>query len=286
MRTTITLRAGVAVAAAAVGFAMLTAVPASSATPSGVTRDMVLTAANAFRDPAQDPKVSGRAVRGVVNRACGVDQDAGEAATNLEGRPTQAGDDADGLILTARIANLGDDTIRSCVIGAVAAAAPGFALNGTATLTVTSVVGDNPPVTRALPVSLVGDVAVTAPFVPADSEEITDVSFAATGEATRGIPVTTTTKVPDKKSTREKRAAKKTYTKRLSSAKKSYTRALKKAGSSKSKKAAAKTAYRAKRTSAKVRYRLAIADEKVITTTAIVQGDPRPFGIATPPALG
>lgn len=277
MRTSLITRSVVAVASLAIGSAALAAVPATAATPSGITRDMVLTAAASVR--AAPPgsfneygAAGNRALKAMANRACSIDPDGPESYFGAIAGATAPGGAADGVVVTAV---LGDSLLsgpesptRICTFGAVATTAAGSVLSGTATI-------------NGAPSALPGDVFAT----PATRSELTGSpgmstvfpAFAASGNAVQSITV----KIKDKKTAKQKKAAKKTYAKRLASVKKVYKKALAKAGSSRSKKAAATKTYKAKVKSAKATYRYRIANYKLRTVKVAT-----PFNVsaqATPP---
>lgn len=281
MRTSVLSRSIVAAAALAAGSTALAAVPATAATPSGITRDMVVTAANGIRasySSTDDPSAATiTAVRAIVNRACAVDADAGEFVdkNSLIGVPGQAGGSADGLAAGAQIINVLTDTARSCIVGVVTSTTPGYDLSGSATISVTVTPGNTP---RTVTTALSGDVATTTPILTGSGEFGNTVTFSASGAASRTTSVPAKT-VKDTKSKAEKKAAKKKYEKRLKAAKKAYAKALDKAGSSKTKKATAKTTYSAARRTAKAKYRYATADYRIVKK-ATKTTDARPFNLA------
>lgn len=274
MRKSVLSRSLITAVSLAVASVAFSAVPATAATASGITRDEVLAAAAARA--GTDPESMPLAVRALANRACAVDPNF-EFVYLATGYPTQTGDDAEGLLLAALIVDLSaiggesssaEDPMRWCAFGALAATDPSYSLTGTATLDYLTTS------THALS----GDVYVT----PARSLTLTDLenidesqfrqpSFAASGNATKVIP----TKVSTPKTAKQKKAAKKVQAKALKSAKKSYTKAIKKAGKNKKKKAAAKKAYAKKKAAAKAKYKLATATFKIVNNT-----DARPFSIS------
>jgi hypothetical protein len=281
MRTTFLSRSIIASAALAVGAAALAAVPATAATPSGITREMVLTAADGIRaaySSGDAPSLATtKAVRAIVHRACAVDADGGELIDqgSLTGLPVQAGGSADGLAAGAQIFNVLTETSRSCIVGVVTSTTPGYDLSGTATLSATASPGNQ---VRTVTTPLSGDVSTTAPLVNGAGGFSGMATFTTSGAATRTTAVPAKT-VKDKKTKAEKKAAKKKYAKRLVAAKKAYAKALKRAGGSTTKRAAAKKAYSAARRSAKAKYRYATADYRIVkkaTTTT----DSRPFSLA------
>jgi mRNA-degrading endonuclease RelE of RelBE toxin-antitoxin system len=279
MRTTVLSRSVVAVASLAIGSAALAAVPATAATPSGVTRDQVLAATNGLRAAISSGNdvtpATIKALRAIVYRACAVNSDDGELLYAVDGRPTGAGASADGLAAYGQIYNAADGTVRQCAVGAVASTTTTHVLSGTVSL---SAKVDPGAQNRVVATALSGDVAVTAPIIAAGSETFTgDPALTASGAATQTIKVPAKT-VKDKKTSKEKKAAKKKYAKKLASLKKSYDKAVKRAGSSKSRKAAAKKTYTAKKKAAKATYRYAIANYRIVKKATTTQ-DVRPFSI-------
>ncbi len=272
MRTTLLSRSVVAVASLAIGSAALAAVPASAATPSGITRDMVLTAAAGVRANPAAPSVIGfgnygpeanRALRAMVNRTCGIDPDGPELAVGSISASTAGGKSADGVVVSAILYNLdeidtdgssGPPTGRLCSFGALATTAGRSVLTGTATLTgvPAAALSRDVFVTRASNRNL-------SVIFESDIEEALP-TFTAVGSAVQSNPV----KISTPKTAKQKKAAKKTYAKRLASAKKAYKKALDKAGSSKNKKKAAKKTYDKKRKAAKASYKKAVATSKIV----------------------
>lgn len=290
MRKTIMTRSIVTAATIAIGSAALAATPANAAAANGVTRDQVITAVNGVRAAdANDSDysiVTARALRAIVVKGCGVSSDISsfEFVTLSDVAVATAGDDAEGVLITAQIQiqGFGSD---SCTIAAFATADSTFRLSGTATISGTrfneTTDADEPVTLRSQALS--GDAFVTSPLDNQNLDNVDTDSLvaAASGNATKTTVTKTTTKVADKKTKSEKKKAKAKYTKSIKSAKKSYAKALDKAGKSKSKKAAAKKAYAAKRASAKATYRYAIANFKLVKKSAS-STENRPFSITTP----
>jgi hypothetical protein len=284
MKKSVLSRSMTAVATLAVGSVALAAVPASAATSSGVTREQVLAAAAGVRS---GPVASGnpittnygpaanRALKAMANRACGIDPDGNDVAVTSIAAATASGGSAEGVVVSAVVFSLdpanpdAGNAQRLCTFGALAATAERSVLSGTATVAGSS------------PVALSGDAFITpAVFGPASSSGTVAArtSFTASGNATQSNVV----KVKDKKTKKEKKAAKAKYDKRLKAAKKAYKKALDKAGSSKSKKAAAKKAWSAKKKAAKAKYKYAVAGYKLVTRKTAT-----PFNVsaqAVPPA--
>ncbi|MFC5676757.1 hypothetical protein [Aeromicrobium endophyticum] len=279
MRTSVLSRSIVAAAALAVGSAVLAAVPATAATPSGITREMVLTAANGVRAAQESidppPVATQQAVRAILNRACNVDADAGEFVNpgTINALPVRPGSSADGLAVGGQVVNFLTPSTRWCLAGVVASTTPSFDLTGSMTLTAQPS-GGGPE--RSITAPLSGDVVATPPLVLSDG--ISGLpTFTAAGAATKTTYVPAKT-VKDKKTKAEKMAAKKKYKKRIAAAKKKYAKALDKAGSNKAKKATAKKAYSAARTSAKSKYRYATANYRIVKKATKAK-DVRPFNL-------
>jgi NifU-like protein involved in Fe-S cluster formation len=269
MRTSILTRSVITTASLAIASVALVAAPAvakPAATPEGVTREKVLAAAATFRAQDEATYVTGlKTVSGILHRACAIDIDSGEVIQDFYPIPVEPPVNADGVVILGFIGNNFDNTYRLCVVGAVAATDPGFALQGSATLTAG---------TKTVTVPLAGDV--TTSRIDLIDQDINAVTFSAAGSSVKISTTTTSTKVADKKTKVEKKRAKSAYDKKLKAAKKTYTRALDKAGRSKSKKAAAKKAYAAKKASAKAAYRYAIASYRIVQKTTST-ADSRPF---------
>ncbi len=266
MRTSVLSRAAIAVATVAIGSVTLAAVPATAATPSGITRDEVLAAAQAVRTYDADLGGSPEAqLNAIATKVCAITSS--EHIAYSDGYATKAGASADGLMVTTEIA---DDTTsaRLCEFGAVAVVDPSLSLSGSATISGQFVDdSDAPPVTKFQSGLLSGDVYVTPILrsTPASYSEVT--TFTTSGNATKTTTAFTSTKVADPKTAKQKKVAKKRYTKALTAAKKSYKKAVSKAGSNKSKKTAAKKAYAKKRSSAKLLYSKATRDYKIVNKT-------------------
>jgi hypothetical protein len=293
MRHTILSRSAIAVASLAVGSAAFAAVPASAASALGVTQDQVLTAVNGVRTAnatnANLSKSTQRALFAITSRACDVDGELGEYLYVRNAVPTTAGDDADGLLITAELyGSTTGDNDQACTFAAFASAAGGFQLSGTATITAETTVFDEAldqyvtsPYKQVS--SLSGDAFTTPAIVTPENTsngQPTSVVASAAGNATKTTTTSTNVKVKDKKSTKEKKAAKQKYSKRLAQAKKNYAKALDKAGSSKSKKAAAKRVYAKARALAKAKYKYATAGYKIVKKKSTIS-DARPFSITT-----
>ena len=288
MRPSVLTRSAIAVATLSLGSLALAAVPAQADTPSGITRDMVLTAAAGVRaaPPGSTTLIFGnakgfgpaanRALRAMVNRVCVADPDGPELSAGFIAGAAAAGGSTDGVVVSAYFIDVeassssGSTVGRICSFGALAPVGLRSVLTGTAALTGTPAVtvsGDvfaTPASNAPLPSSSLGPNTVTP-------------TFTATGSAIQSNVV----KVKDKKTKSQKKAAKLKYDKRLKAAKKAYKKALDQAGSSKSKKKAAKAAWTARKKAAKAAYRYAIAGYKLVT-----QKISSPFSISaqsTPP---
>jgi len=278
MRTSVLSRSVIAVATLAIGSVALAAVPATAATPSGITRDQVLSLAAAARAEAASDVLSPAAADtafDILQRECGLT--AGQSVSEEFGilleavAPSSA---VDGFYLEGTIESSGAP-VRECVVGAVAPLAPGFALSGTSTLSVSTGIPALDPAPKQSTLS--GDVTVsTIPDVNGYSP-VSEFSYSTTGATSKTTTTQTSTQVQVPKTAAQKKAAKKTYDKRLKAAKKAYQKALKKAGSSKSKKSKAKKTYAAKKASAKKAYRSAIAAGSRTVTSSTTVNDVRPF---------
>ncbi|KAA1380438.1 hypothetical protein [Aeromicrobium fastidiosum] len=286
MRPSALTRSAIAVATLSLGSLALAAVPAQADTPSGISRDMVLTAAAGVRatppgtgtvlfgDAKGYGSAANRALKAMVNRVCVTDPDGPELSLGFIAGAAAPGGSTDGVVVSAYILNIeassssGSEAGRVCSFGVLAPVGLRSVLTGTAALT------------GAPAVAVSGDVFATPAsniaFGPSSPEPSTGTpTFTASGNAIQSNVV----KVKDKKTTSQKKAAKVKYDKRLKAAKKAYKKALDKAGSSKSK--AAKAAWTAKKKAAKAAYRYAIAGYKLVT-----QKVNSPFSISaksTPP---
>ncbi|MFC5676764.1 hypothetical protein [Aeromicrobium endophyticum] len=296
MRHSLLSRSAIAVASLAIGSAALAAVPASAAPAAsslGITQDQVLTAVNGARladgDPSEMSKPAKRALFAIVSKVCDVDGSVGEYANVLEAVTTNAGDDAEGVQITADLYDSTFSEHQACTFAAFASTSAGYQLSGSATITAETRKPN--PVEEAYVYTplkqvtgLSGD-AFTTPAIITDlntnNGQPYDIVASASGNATKTTKVTTSRKVKDKKTTSEKKAAKNKYDQRVKSAKKSFAKALDKAGSSKSKKAAAKKAYKAKRASAKAKFKYGIAGYKIVKKKTTVT-DVKAFSITTP----
>lgn len=281
MRSILT-RSAVAIATLAIGSAAVAASPATAATASGVTRDMVLTAANGARaaDAGETEGYSDattKAVRSILNRACSIDTDGGEFVNGFDIYPTAPGGSADGVLLTGFISNNMTWNGRPCVVGAIATTDASFNLAGTVSLDGDTY--DNSTFRKQSIQNLSGDVYVTQPLAIPENGGYDEAAFAATGNAVKDTSTTTTKSVPDTKTAFEIEKAKAKYDSRIAKAKKSYAKALDKAGDSKSKKSAAKKKYQAARNKAKAQLAYATGGVKNIEQTT-VKTEARPFYVS------
>lgn len=275
MRPTVLTRTVTTVASLAIGSIALAAVPATAATPSGITRETVLTAVNGIRN-AQigDTSLSDNAqtaVYDLISRACGYSLTAGENEIHGWDAELVTPGSADGAVFTAYLHEepdgASDYTHRTCNFGVLATTDASAALTGDATITVTT---DDAPAevdlrsaaasSKSSSSKLSGDVAVTA-NVGQPEEEATGPSvatFTASGDAFKTIGGITTKKVWDNKSRADKALAKDKYEKRISRAKKAYKKAVSRAGGNSAQKAAAKKVYVARRAAYKRNYKAAV----------------------------
>lgn len=292
MRTSSILsRSVIAVASLAIGSAALAAAPATAATPPDVTRAMVLAATADLRAFTADetdyyvPLASRRIINRLIAGGCNFELDGENRISDVQFETIEPGQ-VDGVLIHAWLQEATEVeggeiqyADRGCSIAALATTDAAFALSGTSSLTATfQKEGIDAPVTLSSTSTLSGDRFVVAPInAPADSW-ITNLSFSASGNATRPYSVTTQEKVATPKSAAAKKAAKKAYAKKLKAAKKAYSKALDKAGKSKSKKAAAKKTYAAKKAAAKSAYDKAVATFKIVTVRT-PQAENRPFTV-------
>ena len=266
MHTSILTRSVISLASLAIASVALAAAPATAA-PAGVTRDLVLTAA----ENAQNSPISDEA-RTLLEIVCGVtDTDGLDYST----RPVEQRNAADGLLVRAVVNG------KTCTFAAFAATEGFTTLTGNATLTGIRYPADDQRLIIQEPTTiqtsaLSGDVFVTTPVDDSDYYE-DSVNVTAEGNA---ITTTSTTSVSNRvvtpKTSQQKVAARKVYDRRIASAKKAYKKAVVKAGSSSSKKAAAKTTYRAKKAAALATYRASKAGTLTIVVTS------KPTTVATP----
>jgi hypothetical protein len=284
MRSSVLSRSVIAVASLAIGSAALIAAPATAATSTGITREMVLTAAESLRADAGTPTPAAQAAVDAMARLhCGIP--AG-TETNAYGRPVDTPDGVDGLAITALVetpdASDGTFPFGSCSFTAIAPIGAATTFSGEATVDqfLYSPVGENanrPTYTSAI-YQLSGDV-----FASPAAQVQYGYSFAritSTGLLTGpgSKRVLTTTKVADKKSKAVKRYAKKKYEKRVKAAKKAYAKALKKAGSNQARKADARVAYASRKASVTSLYKYQVANYKLVNIRSS-QADARRFSV-------
>jgi len=290
MRTSILSRSAIAVASLAIGSATLAAVPAGAATPTGVTRDMVLAAAASVRadgaidNPEATSPASQVLLDALVTRVCDVsDGYDGEAY----GTAVETPDGADGVAVTALL-SLGEGPIdgaayKTCSFVAVAPIGNATTFSGEATVSTLTLnfQSEGEPFTPSREAyELTGDVFVS-PAVQATG------GIAFSGVQAQGLltspgttRVLTISKVADKKTKAEKRYAKKKYEKRIKAAKKAYAKALKRAGGDTVKKTAARLTYASRKASVTSRYKYQIASYKLVKTRS-TQAQSRRFSVET-----
>ena len=279
MRRSTLSRVVVAVAALAVGATAPAAVPASAATPSGITRGQVLTAAGGVRTADDDYSPATKAaLLSMITAQCGVT--GAETIESFFGTATQAGGPTDGLLVHGTIGTA--TTTRWCEFGAVATVDPSSSLSGTSavagTMIDTRVPGDaGTQQTHAA--SLSGDVTATAPIHQTHALLSDGTTFTASGNVARTTTTRTTVKVAVPRTTSQLKAAKRTYEKRLKAAKKTYRKALAKAGSSTSKKRAATKTWKTRKAAAKARYRSDVAGFSLVDRFTSATED-RPFSLS------
>jgi hypothetical protein len=278
MRTSILSRSVVAVASLAIGSVALAAAPATATTPSGITRDMVLTAAASVRaDQTNDVPYSDAtkaALLALSSRACDL---SGATEVLTYGGPVETPGSADALMVETEI--YVGDSIRGCSFAAIASTDPELRLSGHLALTDRTYV-DSIEEETTTSYDISGPVFTTPPLKLDDSFSYSN--FKAVGSTVGSTKVLNTDKVPDKKTKSDKALAHKKYKTRVTNAKRAYAKALKKADST-SETRAAKRAYRARKAIAKAKHTYAIANYKIVkvrTTQDIV----RPFSVRVDPA--
>lgn len=253
--------------------------PATAATPSGITREAVLSiAASARADGATPSDATRAAAAAILVKECNLTgTQVLNAGTVRFVKAVDVNPAVDGVYLDAFVTD-SLTPVRECSVGLVATLVPGASLTGTASMTTTTFGSTVTTPSTALS----GDVSV---ITERNAALYTFAyTYAASGTAAKTTVTTTTTKVKDTKTKAQKKAAKKKYDKRLKAAKKSYKKVLAKAGKSKTKKAAAKKSYKAKRASAKAKYRTAIANFKLVKKS-VTTTDSRPFSVKAEGAL-
>lgn len=274
MHTSILARSAVAVATLAVGSVALAAVPATAATPSGITRETVLTAVNGIRAAQlSDTSLSDAAqlaVYDLISRACNYSLTNEDNDIHGWDATVVTPGSADGAVFTAFLheqpAGADDYTHRICNFGVLAATDGSASLTGDATITLTTQDVPTELSTRSAAAAqsssskLSGDVAVTADLGQSDEQQIGlgTATLTASGEAVKTLGEVVTKKIWDNKSRAEKALAKDKYDQRIARAKKTYKKAVSRANGNSVKKAAAKKAYVAKRAAYKRKYDLAV----------------------------
>lgn len=277
MRTSILSRSAIAVASLAIG-AVTLAAPASAAPAPGVTRDLVLTAAQGFyaNQGAQHspPEAVIQSFERLASLTCdfAVDPDAGRRISSPTYQPF-ATSTADGILVSVLLSdNAATPSNRVCSFAAIATSNAADTLTGDIAVTAW---GDEPlKVTEALS----GNVFVTRPINVGLNFGLWSLSLTTSGNAVRTVTGTTTEQVTTPQSKAVRAAAKKKYDRALEAAKKSHTKAVKKAGKSKSKKTAANRAYNRKKLSAKKAYNQAIVKTTTVSKPT-VRTESRPFDI-------
>jgi hypothetical protein len=283
MRPTLLTRSVISVASLAIGSVALAATPATAVpAAAGTTRDQIVSAAAVLRLDAPTPEqysAAAKALRIVAARSCNVDFESGESVSVYQASAFAAGDDADGVLVSADVYVPDGDSFsrRDCTISALVTTDASFSLSGSVSISASK----SGPVadTTILTAPLSGSTYVS-PIADVNNFDPNSISSTAVGSATKTTKTTTSTKVKDKKSAKEKKAAKKKFSKRLAQAKKNYAKALDKAGSSTSKKAAAKRVYAKARALAKAKYAYDTAGFKNVKKTRTTVEN-RPFSIVT-----
>jgi hypothetical protein len=292
MRTSFLSRSVIAVASLAIGSVALVATPATAATPSGVTREMVLTAARGLyahegvqHSPPDD--VVGSFDR-LVELTCDVDLDPDGPYQYMPSYVPVVTGNADGILITVELDEsllVDENSARYCTFAALATADESFDLSGNISVAIT---GDNPPppqrpssaaISATAGTALSGKVFVTEPIKVDHWYENRSASLTMTGNATRTINVTTPGGVKTKKARTAagEKASKAKYDKRLKAAAKWYAKKLQKAGSSKTKRAAAKMAYNKKKDVYKLAYEKHYFAFTAGSTTSQIEN--RPFDV-------
>ena len=286
MRTSILTRSAVAVATLAVGSVALAAVPATAATPSGITRETVLTAVNGIRAAGPDSTdysdATQAALDELIAKACDFPA-VGSNRTEGFGVKAVTPGSADGIVVSVYLHEnpTGASTShRLCNFGALVPTDSSATLTGDATITVTTAPFDQTlraaaaPQTTSSTTKLSGDVAVTANVGLPDDQlnGVTTADLSASGEAVKTLGGVVTKKIWDNKSRAEKSLAKKKYDKRIARAKQTYKKAVSRAGGDNAKKAVAKKVYAAQRAAYQRKYNLAVWNYRYVkedgTTTA------------------
>jgi hypothetical protein len=283
MRPTPLTRSVISVASLAIGSVALVATPATAVpAAAGSTRDQIVAAAAVLRldDPTiEQYSAAAKTLRVVASRSCNVDFESGEYVSVYQAAAFTAGDDADGVLISADVFYPDGDSFsrRDCTISAIITTDASFSLSGSVSISASK----SGPVadTTILAAPLSGGTFVS-PIVDVNNFNSTSISSTAVGNATKTTTTPVVERVKVKLSKAEKKAAKKKYSKRLAQAKKNYAKALDKAGKSKNKKASAKRVYAKARALAKAKYASATAGYKVRKSTKTTVEN-RPFSIVT-----
>lgn len=278
MRTSILSRSVIAMASLAIGSVALAAAPATAAAPSGITRDMVLTAAASVRaDQNNDVPYSDAtkaALLALSSRACDL---SGATEVRTYGRPVEGPGSADALMVETEI--YVGESVRGCSFAAIASTDPELRLSGRLTLTDRTYIDSvQDETTTSYDIS---GLVFTTPPLKLDGG-FSYSTFKAVGSTVGTTSVLNTYKVPDNKTKSDKALARKKHETRVANAKRAYVKALKRADS-KSEKRAAKRAYSARKAVAKTKFQHAIANYKIAkvrTTQDVV----RPFSVKVDPA--
>jgi len=243
-------------------------------TPNGITREMVLAAANGLRvtDPsAGSEAATADALLAIIERSASVSHAAGDA-TDYTAYPTTAGGAADGVMIDVTLHTAQGDADRAFTLLALTTTDAALTLSGTVAISSTAKLAGTPTDPAVLhSAALSGDVFVSAPV---DTSSSGALIVTASGNATRTVETAPPTKVPI--SADEAAGAKALYAKKLKAAKKSYAKAKKKAGKNKRKKAKAKKSYSAKKATYKSAYRQALAGFRMVEHHDTVN---RPFAV-------
>ncbi|MET0820850.1 MAG: hypothetical protein ABWY58_07785 [Aeromicrobium sp.] len=277
MRTSLLARSVVSIASLAIVSVALAAAPATASAPSGVTRDLVLAAAqNARADTGSNPEA-----RVLADKVC--TPLAGEVQGFTGFRAVADPDMVDGILIQAEYSDA-DSMTRACTFAAVVTASRYDTLSGTIMMSGspadiqlpsddTEIHASSRLDTYAAPLS--GDVSIIGPL--AGYPRLNVIAEGTVIKTTTSTTTTSRTITP--KTTQQKKAAKQARNGAVSSAKKAYAKALKKAGSSATKRAAAKQDFTARKKSANATYRAARAGTLTIGTTTTATTTPSPFTV-------
>lgn len=265
MRRSVLSRSALSLAALGLTTAALAA-PTTAAGSTGVTRDMVITAAQGLRttEPTQAQQ---DALSAIIRLHCGF-----EPAPDDTTWPSAAyvSGGVDGLLVSTQSHGT---TYRHCIFAALTTVDPAAQLDGTVTITHQPITTKpDPEVTTLVTEPLSGGVVLATPV----SGYYGDIRMQASGGTTTTVTDRTTTEVREPKTRAQKRAAKKTYVKRLKAARKTYANAVDRAGRSSTRKAAARTTYVRSRAAARARYTRAISEQRLVVRTS-TRPETRPF---------